>query len=140
MLEQKQAFLRSCLNIKGVQFSWHEPELSLLESCFSRGDRRMGEVLLRAFELGCCLDGWNEVFRYDVWMQAFADCGIDPAFYAHRVREKDEILPWDFIDAGVTKAFLWREREKAYRAETTSDCRHGCHGCGLQRFEGVCEQ
>lgn len=139
-LERKQAYLRNVLNIKGVQFNWHEPELSLLESCFSRGDRRMGQVLLRAFELGCFLDGWSEVFKYDVWMKAFADCGIDPAFYAHRVREKDEILPWDFIDAGVTKAFLWREREKAYRAETTSDCRNGCHGCGLQRFEGVCKK
>jgi len=139
-LERKQAYLRNVLNMKGVQFNWHEPELSLLESCFSRGDRRMGQVLLRAFELGCFLDGWSEVFKYDVWMQAFADCGIDPAFYAHRVRERDEILPWDFIDAGVTKAFLWREREKAYRAETTSDCRNGCHGCGLQRFEGVCQQ
>lgn len=139
-LERKQAYLRNVLNMKGVQFNWHEPELSLLESCFSRGDRRMGQVLLRAFELGCFLDGWSEVFKYDVWMQAFADCGIDPAFYAHRVREKDEILPWDFIDAGVTKAFLWREREKAYRAETTSDCRNGCHGCGLQRFEGVCQK
>lgn len=139
MLEEKQAYLRSCLNIKGVQFNWHEPELSLLESCFSRGDRRMGTVLLRAYEMGCYLDGWSEVFRYDVWMQAFADCGVDPAFYAHRVREKDEVLPWDFIDAGVTKAFLWREREKAYRGETTADCRYGCHGCGLQRFEGVCQ-
>lgn len=135
---EKQNYLREALKIKGVTFHWHEPELSYLEATFSRGDRRMGLVLKRAFELGCVLDGWREHFRFDLWMQAFADTGIDPEFFAYRRREKSEILPWDFIDAGVTKAFLWREKEKADRGEVTDDCRNGCHGCGIQRFKGVC--
>jgi len=121
-----------------VNFNYHESGLSYLEACFARGDRRMGEVLLKAFEKGCMLDGWTEHFKYDAWMEAFDECGIDPAFYAYRRREKDEILPWDFIDSGITKEFLWREKEKADRAQVTRDCRQGCNGCGLQRFKGVC--
>ena len=138
MIKDKQAYLRGVLRLKGVTFNWHEPELSLLEACFSRGDRRMGEVLMAAFERGCMLDGWSEHFKFDKWMEAFEACGLDPAFYAYRRREKDEILPWDFVDAGVTKEFLWREKEKADRAEVTKDCRKGCNGCGLQRYKGVC--
>ena len=135
----KQQYLRDALRqVRGVNFNYHESGLSYLEACFSRGDRRMGKVLLRAFEKGCILDGWTEQFKYDAWIEAFAECGVDPAFYALRRRGKDEILPWDFIDAGVTKAYLWREKEKAERAETTKDCRKGCNGCGLQRFKGVC--
>lgn len=139
-VQQKQLYLRDKLRgIKGVNFNYHESGLSFLEACFSRGDRRLGKVLLRAFEKGCLLDGWSENFKYDAWMEAFRECGIDPAFYAYRRREKDEILPWDFIDSGISKAFLWREKEKAERAETTRDCRQGCNGCGLQRFKGVCK-
>lgn len=138
-VHEKQLHLREALKIKGVNFNYHESELSFLEACFARGDRRMGEVLLRAFEKGCMLDGWTEHFRYDLWQEAFDEAGVDPAFYAYRRREKDEILPWDFIDSGITKAFLWREKEKADRAETTRDCRKGCNGCGLQRFKGVCK-
>ena len=81
------------------------------------------------------ISDWN---NYDGWMKAFADCGIDPAFYANRQRGENELLPWDFIDAGVTRAFLWREWQRALRAEVTPDCRKGCQGCGLKRFEGVC--
>ena len=139
-VQQKQMHLREALrSVKGVNFNYHESGLSFLEACFSRGDRRMGQVLLRAFEKGCMLDGWSEQFKYDTWMEAFNECGVDPAFYAYRRREKDEILPWDFIDSGVTKEFLWREKQKADRAETTKDCRKGCNGCGLQRFKGVCK-
>ncbi|MDO4484606.1 MAG: TIGR03960 family B12-binding radical SAM protein [Clostridia bacterium] len=138
MIKDKQAYLREVLRIKGVTFHWHEPELSYLEACFSRGDRRMGKVLLRAFEKGCILDGWTEQFKFDTWMESFAECGISPEFYAYRTREKDEILPWDFIDAGVTKEFLWREKQKAEKAEVTKDCRKGCNGCGIQRYKGVC--
>lgn len=139
-VQQKQLHLREALrSVKGVNFNYHESGLSFLEACFSRGDRRMGKVLLRAFEKGCMLDGWSEQFKYDTWMEAFRECGVDPAFYAYRRREKDEILPWDFIDSGVTKEFLWREKQKADRAETTKDCRKGCNGCGLQRFKGVCK-
>ena len=134
----KQEHLRQVLNIKGVTFHWHEPYVSYLEACFARGDRRMGAVLKRAWEKGCILDGWNETFRYDTWMEAFRECGLDPAFYANRERTKDEILPWDHIDSGVTKQFLWHEKEKSERAETTKDCRKGCNGCGIQRWKGVC--
>lgn len=134
----KQETLKKVLNIKGVTFHWHEPYVSFLEACFARGDRRMGAVLKRAFEKGCVLDGWNETFRFDTWMEAFRECGLDPAFYANREREKDEVLPWDHIDSGVTKAFLWRENEKSLKAEVTKDCRKGCNGCGIQRWKGVC--
>lgn len=134
----KQEHLKQVLNIKGVTFHWHEPYVSYLEACFARGDRRLGAVLKRAYEKGCILDGWNETFRYDTWMEAFRECGMDPAFYANRERAKDEILPWDHIDSGVTKQFLWHEKEKSERAETTKDCRKGCNGCGIQRWKGVC--
>ena len=135
---RKQEHLRQVLNIKGVTFHWHEPYVSFLEACFARGDRRIGRVLLKAYEKGCILDGWNETFRYDLWMEAFRECGLDPAFYANRERGKEEVLPWDHIDCGVSKAFFWREKEKSERAETTKDCRKGCNGCGLQRWKGVC--
>ena len=139
MVREKQSHLREKLRIKGVTFNYHESDLSYLEACFARGDRRMGQVLLRAYQKGCMLDGWTELFKYDMWREAFAELGIDPAFYAYRRREKDEIMPWDVIDCGVTKEFLWREKEKAEKAQTTKDCRKGCNGCGLQRFKGVCK-
>ena len=136
---EKQDYLKKVLAIKGVTFNWHSPELSFLEACFARGDRRMCGVLKKAYEKGCILDGWSEQFRYDRWLEAFEECGLDPSFYANRERGKEEVLPWDHLDCGVTKAFLWREKEKSDRAETTRDCRLGCNGCGLQRFRGVCE-
>ena len=135
---KKQEHLKQVLNIKGVTFHWHEPYVSFLEACFARGDRRIGAVLKKAYEMGCILDGWNETFRFDKWMDAFRECGLDPAFYANRERTKDELLPWDHIDSGVTKQFLWHEKEKSDRTETTKDCRKGCNGCGLQRWKGVC--
>ena len=134
----KQDHLKKVLNIKGVHFNWHEPYLSFLEACFARGDRRIGAVLKRAYEKGCILDGWTETFRFDTWMEAFRECGLDPAFYANRVRDPEEILPWDHIDSGITKAFLLREKKKSEQALTTKDCRQGCNGCGLQRWKGVC--
>jgi len=137
-IKRKQAHLRQVLKIKGVTFNWHEPELSFIEACFARGDRRMGKVLHRAWQLGCRLDGWTEHFKFDMWLKAFEDCGLDPAFYANRERTKDEILPWDFVDSGITKAFLWKENERAQAGIVTPDCRKGCQGCGLKRFEGVC--
>ena len=137
-IQEKQEHLKKVLNIKGVHFNWHEPHLSFLEACFARGDRRIGQVLLRASEKGCMLDGWNDQFKFDVWMEAFRECGLDPAFYANRERNEEEIFPWDHIDSGITKAYLWREKEKSDRGETTRDCRKGCNGCGLQRWKGVC--
>ena len=138
VINEKQEHLREVLKIKGVTFNWHAPNLSFLEACFSRGDRRIGMVLKRAYERGCMLDGWNELFKFDEWMKAFEDCGLDPTFYANRTRDKNEKLPWDFIDCGITKEYLWKEKEKSDRAETTRDCRQGCNGCGIQRIRGLC--
>lgn len=136
---EKQSKLRGILhNVKGVNFNYHESELSMLEACFARGDRRMGQVLYAAWKNGCRMDSWSEFFNYDAWLKAFDACGLDPAFYANRGRGENELLPWDFIDAGVTRAFLWREWQRAQRGEITPDCRKGCQGCGLKRFEGVC--
>lgn len=136
---EKQTKLRDILhNVKGVNFNYHESELSMLEACFARGDRRMGDVLYAAWKNGCRMDGWSEFLNYEGWLKAFDDCGLDPAFYANRGRGEHELLPWDFIDAGVTRAFLWREWQRAQRGEVTPDCRKGCQGCGLKRFEGVC--
>ncbi len=135
---RKQALLRGALKRKSVTFNWHEPELSFLEACFARGDRRMADVLLQAWKLGCRLDGWQQHFRYDLWLQAFADQGVDASFYANRERGQDELLPWDFIDAGVTKGYLAREYQRALDGAVTPDCRDGCQGCGLQGIAGAC--
>ena len=119
------------MHIKGVEFNWHEPQVSFLEAVFARGDRRTADALEAAWKLGCRFDGWTDQFRFDKWMEAFEQTGVDPAFYANRRREKDELLPWAFIDAGVTQQYLWREYERAVQAQTTPDCRKGCQGCGL---------
>ena len=137
--KEKQKHLCQIMRIKGVEFNWHEPQVSFLEAVFARGDRKVADVLEAAWKRGCRFDGWSDQFKYDSWMQAFEDCGVDPEFYANRRREKDELLPWAFIDAGVTQAYRWRERERAVGAQTTPDCRKGCQGCGLKRFEGACE-
>lgn len=139
IIEKQQYLRKNLLGVKGVHFNYHEPELSYLEACFSRGDRRLGKVLLSAVEKGCMMDGWSDIFSYEKWMEAFADCVLDPDWYAYRRRGKDEILPWDFVESGITKQFLWHEWEKAQRAETTKDCRKGCNGCGLNRYKGVCK-
>jgi hypothetical protein len=111
----------------------------MLEACISRGDRRIGQVIYRAWKRGCRLDSWYEHFKYDQWIEAFRDCGLDPAFYAHRERPYDELLPWQFIDAGVSQEYLRKENEKAKAAQTTRDCRRGCNGCGLHTWDGdVC--
>ena len=136
--QEKQRHLCQIMLIKGVEFNWHEPQVSFLEAVFARGDRRTADVLEAAWRLGCRFDGWSDQFSFEKWMQAFEDCGVDPAFYANRRREKDELLPWAFIDAGVTQAYLWRERERAMQATVTPDCRKGCQGCGLKRVEGAC--
>ncbi|MGI6725449.1 MAG: TIGR03960 family B12-binding radical SAM protein [Christensenellales bacterium] len=139
-IRRKQGLLRGALNIRGVTFNWHDPETSFLEACFARGGRELSRVLLRAYELGCRLDGWSEQFNYPAWLQAFSDAGVDPAFIACRARGRDERFPWDFVDIGVTRGYLWLENERALRGQTTPDCREGCGHCGLRRFEGVCPE
>ena len=136
--EEKQKHLCHIMHIKGVEFNWHEPQVSFLEAVFARGDRRTADALEAAWRLGCRFDGWTDQFKFDKWMEAFEQTGVNPEFYANRRREKDELLPWAFIDAGVTQQYLWREYERAVQAQTTPDCRKGCQGCGLKRFEGAC--
>ena len=134
--------LQSCLTARGVDYRYHESDLSRLEAVLARGDRRLSKVLLRAHELGCKLDGWDEYFRYDLWMQAFSDCGVDPEFYTTRGFGEDEILPWQTIDIGVSRDFFLRERALAYQSVTTPDCRTKCAGCGARSLSerGVCDE
>ena len=130
-LKAKQKHLLESIPSKKVRVSYHETPTSLLEGVLARGDRRCGKALMRAHELGCRLDGWGEYFSEEKWKQAFDDTDVDPEFYAYRKREDDEILPWDHIDCCISKEFLAEEKERAYRAETTPDCRAGCNGCGI---------
>ncbi|MEG0829086.1 MAG: TIGR03960 family B12-binding radical SAM protein [Anaerovoracaceae bacterium] len=131
--QEKHDYLRDRLRIKGVSFSYHDMKVSRLEAVFARGDRRTGEVLIRAFQLGCKFDGWSEYFHGDLWNQAFQETGIDPDFYSSRVRDYDEVLPWDIIDPYVTKEFLQGENEEAIKGNTTQDCRNACIGCGVNK-------
>lgn len=135
-LRDKQHLIKNEIHDKAIAYNWHESTLSVLEGVFARGDRRLGRVLIRAQKLGVRFDAWQECFQYDLWMQAFREEGIDPWFYNYRERSYDEVLPWEIIDPGVTRAFLERENEKAKRGELTQNCRAGCGGCGMKQFEG----
>ena len=108
----------------------------------ARGDRRVGQALLEAHRLGCRLDGWDEYFNYEKWLEAFRCAGLDPNFYTTRGFGEDEVLPWSTISVGVSDGFFRREREKAYRSEVTPDCRTKCAGCGARRLseEGKCDE
>ena len=131
--------IRAQLNQKSIKYNWHEPDVTTLEGFLARGDRRASEVILKAYEKGALYDAWSESFRYDIWKEAFAETGIDIEFYTLRERSTDEILPWDFIDAGVTKEFLIREWKQAKGEVITPNCRQKCAGCGARRYEGgVC--
>lgn len=130
-LYRKQKLLKEKIKSRHITYNWHETPISFLEGVFARGDRRVTKVLIKAWELGCKFDGWQEYFNYDTWMKAFEECGIDPHFYANRHRELDEVLPWDFIDVGVSKSFLISELKKATDCILTHDCRKGCTGCGI---------
>ncbi|NLX61564.1 MAG: TIGR03960 family B12-binding radical SAM protein [Tissierellia bacterium] len=137
---EKINFLKNKIKDKKITFNYHDPKLSFLEAVLARGDRRLGKVLVRAWELGCKFDGWSEIFDYDKWMQAFEETGISADFYALRERKFDEVMPWDFIDIGVDKAFLIKEYQKAKEGLLTRDCREGCNNCGINRsfLGGVC--
>ena len=128
-LYEKQLFLKNQIRNRKIKYNYHQNDISVLEGVFARGDRRLGAVLLRAHELGCKLDGWNECFNLEAWRKAFDDCGIDMNFYT-RAREYDEILPWEIVDIGVTRDFMISENEKAKQAATTPNCREKCSGCG----------
>ena len=134
--QRRKELLMDSLKIKNVTYSIHDYRTSMLEAVLARGDRRLSAVLERAWKLGCRLDGWDENFDYAAWMQAFSDCGVDPAFYANRELEREETLPWDHISSGVTKAYLYSELEQARRGIATPDCKAGCRGCGALSLTG----
>lgn len=138
VIEKQQRLKAALSKIKGVDFKYHAPQLSFLEATFARGDRRIAQVLERAWKLGCRFDGWSDQFDFEKWMRAFEECGVDPAFYANRPRDLDEVMPWDHLDCGVEKRFLLSEWDKAQKAQITRDCRQGCVGCGMKRYEGAC--
>jgi len=135
--EHRQNHLRGALAKRKLRFKWHDAQLSFLEGVFARGDRRLGAVLERAVDLGCRFDGWREHFRFDLWTQAFADSGLDPAWYL-RARDVAEVLPWDHLDCGVNKEYFFREKQRALQNQPTPDCRNGtCTGCGVCDFQSL---
>ena len=131
-----QEYLRRCRLLKdhfyskSIEYNYHTPDISRLEAVTARGDRRLGPVIEEAAKNGAKLDGWDEYFNYQIWLDAFKTCGVDPDFYTVRGYGEDEKLPWDIIDVGVTKKYLLREKKRAYEGVVTPDCRHGCSGCG----------
>ena len=133
--------MRAQKNNKSLHYEYHDAEVTLLEGILARGDRKVGKAILRAYELGCMFDAWSEKCRYDLWLQAFAETGIDPDFYTLRERGEDELFPWDHIDIGVTKAFLRREWNRAMAGVVTPNCREACSGCGAASYGcGICRQ
>lgn len=134
-----RAAIHSQLNQKSIKYNWHEADVSVLEGVFARGDRKVAEVIRKAYEKGCIFDAWSEYFRNDAWMEAFEECAVDIGFYTTRERGMDEVFPWDILDCGVTKEFLAGEWEKAMAGEVSPNCRVQCQGCGAGQFGGgVC--
>lgn len=127
------------LNQKSIRYNWHEADVTILEGILARGDRKISDVIVRAYEKGALFDSWSEYFHPEFWREAFAECGIDTDFYTVRERKDDEIFPWDFIDAGVSKKFLLREWKYAQEEKVTPNCRMQCSGCGAGKYQGgVC--
>ena len=133
--------IRSMLNAKSIKYNWHDFETSELEGILARGDRRLSKVILDVYKKGNIFDAWVEYFNYDAWIEAINEAGLSIEFYNYRERSYDEILPWDFIDAGVSKKFLAKEYENAKNAVVTPNCRQKCSGCGAASFGGgVCHE
>lgn len=133
---RKQEYVGSCVKDRKVKYNHHDARTCVIEAVLARGDRRLSAALYEACRRGFKFDAWSEYFDYDKWMEVFDAVGIDPAFYANRRFGLDEVLPWDVIDCGVTKAFLKRERAKAFEGVTTPNCREKCAGCGANRLGG----
>ena len=139
-LTPKHYLLKDGCRQAGVEFSWNDPEDSYLEAVLSRGDRRISEVIYRAWELGARFDAWGEHFDGSRWRQAFSDVGVDPAWYAHRERDTHEPLPWDHINSGVAKSYLRGQWKDVFTGDTVADCHHGsCNVCGMQKFDALGE-
>ena len=129
----------SQLNQKSIKYNWHEADVSVLEGVLARGDRRVSEAILKAYEKGCIFDSWSESFHNELWLESFSQCGLDIGFYTTRERTDDEIFPWDFLDCGVTKEFLLREWKKAKTQTVSPNCKAQCQGCGANRYGvGIC--
>ena len=127
------------MNRKSIRYNWHEADVTVLEGVFARGDRRVAAAIERAYEKGALFDAWSEYFDNERWLDAFSETGLDISFYTLRTREPDELFPWDFIDAGVTKEFLKREWQRACGETVTPNCRMNCSGCGARKYGGgVC--
>ncbi|MGN0360398.1 MAG: TIGR03960 family B12-binding radical SAM protein, partial [Hominisplanchenecus sp.] len=136
---QTRTAITSQLNQKSIKYNWHEADASVLEGILARGDRKLNQAILRAYEKGCMYDAWSEYYKNDIWMETFEECGIDISFYTTRTRGDDEIFPWDFLDCGVTKQFLLREWHRAQGESVTPNCKMQCQGCGAARFQtGIC--
>lgn len=136
MLVEKQKHLLANVKTHKIQVSWHQSQTSFLEGVLARGDRKLCDVIEKAWQNGCKFDSWDEFFKFDVWQKAFEDCGVEPQFYANRKRGYDEILPWDMFDYGIRKDFLVEENKKAHRSVTTPNCRQKCAACGAAKLNG----
>ena len=134
--ERRVKLLREAMTAKAVTYNWHDGDTSFIEAVLARGDRRIGKVLEAVSRKGSRLDAWSDYFDLNRWLEAFSECGLDPAFYASRQREKGEILPWSVISCFVSDEYLWRQRELAYQSKATPDCRTACSGCGANVVEG----
>ncbi|MCH5189450.1 MAG: TIGR03960 family B12-binding radical SAM protein [Oscillospiraceae bacterium] len=135
-LIEKQKHLLSSVHSRKVSVSYHESKTSVLEGVFARGDRRLGQVIYKAWQKGSKFDSWDEFFNFDNWLEAFNECGLTPEFYANRVRGYDEVFPWDIMDYGIRKEFLIEENKKAHKSETTPHCRIKCSACGANKLNG----
>lgn len=132
VLEEKQQYLKSLIKDRKITYNYHDARLSFLEAVFAKGDRRLGKVLEKAWNLGCKFDSWSEHFKYDLWLDAFDQCNIDPAYYAYRLIDFEEKLPWEHLITGVRKEYLYNEYQKAVAEELTPDCRlDRCSTCGV---------
>lgn len=138
---EKYKLISQGLRKSGIKVDWPRYENALLEAWLSRGDRRLAQVIERAWQKGANFDAWQECFQFEAWREAFTEVGIDADFYAYRPRSSDEVLPWDHIHTGVTKKFLLRENTNSLSLETSEDCREKCHACGIQsQFNILCEE
>lgn len=135
-LIEKQKHLLSSVHSRKISVSYHESKTSVLEGVLARGDRRLGQVIYKAWQKGSKFDSWDEFFNFDNWIEAFGECNLTPEFYANRVRNYDEVFPWDIMDYGIRKEFLIEENKKAHRSETTPHCRIKCSACGANKLNG----
>lgn len=140
--QRRVDLLRSCIHNKAIQYNWHEVDTSYIEAVLARGDRRVGRAIEEVWKTGGKMDSWSDYFVFQRWLDAFKNTGIDPDFYARRIRTGCEVLPWSMIDVGVRPEYLMREREQAYKSVITPDCRVRCMGCGANKLlpGGVCDE